>query len=498
MPKWLRRYLYAGDLRAHFWRALTAGFLLRLCSAWFVYGPQALDDYKHGVYPAYQFFAGLPLDLPDYRSRLLIWMLGGFTYIASWFGVDSALGQVRAMYIGLALVSLLGIIGTHFYARTRNSRVLGALLLYMIALYPLMPFVSTRAFGEAVATSFVLFGFGVLESGRTLHRRDISYWTLGFVALGIAALFRFHAGILFVSYAAILLALRLWTGVLGAVIGGVFTLAAQCTVDLLSGKAPMGTLQAYLAANEGGAAQYGVSPWYNTWAFAFVVILAPFSLVLFRHARSLWRKQWPLLIPLLLFITAHSLVPHKEERFLYPVIGLELWALSRLWASAALDKWARRIFTPALFILGPVLLAVMCFVNTQEGEIEPPAFVQSRYKDVAYLDYESLFGASRFQFYFLRPPSDLKKVLPEEFSATRVDDELRARGERQAVVLLTSDPSARDQLRAMQGLKTVDATCLDLMESGSLVDRILYSLNPKHNQRRKPTWYLICERTSGV
>lgn len=498
MPKWLRRYLHSADLRTHFWRALIAGAVLRILSAWYVYGPQALDDYKHGVYPAWQFFAGLPLDLPDYRSRLLVWLLGGFTYVASFFGVSSALGQVRAMYLGLGLLSLIGIVGTHYYARTRNSRVLGALLLYMIAVYPLMPFVSTRAFGEAVALSFVLFGFGMLESGRTLHRRDISYWTLGFVALGIATLFRFHAGILFVSYGLMLVYMRLWTGVAGAVLGGLFTIVAQSLVDLFSGKYPFQTLVEYLRANEGGAVQYGVSPWYNTWLFVLVVALAPFSLVLLRHAKSLWQKQWPILIPWLLFVLVHSLVPHKEERFLYPIVGLELWAVARLWASAAMDKWARRIFMPALFVLAPPLLFVVCFVNTQEGEIEPPAYVESRYANVAYLDYESLFGLSRFQFYFLRPPSVLKKVTPEDFNAHRIDDEFRDGNNRNAIVLLTSDPAARDKLRALQGVSSVDGRCLELREAGSMIDRLIYKMNPKHNQRRRPTWYLVCERSHGV
>ncbi|MGE3760618.1 MAG: hypothetical protein AB7H97_22840, partial [Pseudobdellovibrionaceae bacterium] len=71
MPHWLRKYLNSADLRTHFIRALLVGAFLRILSSWFVYGPQALDDYKHGVYPAYLFFANLPMDLPEYRSHLL-------------------------------------------------------------------------------------------------------------------------------------------------------------------------------------------------------------------------------------------------------------------------------------------------------------------------------------------------------------------------------------------------------------------------------------------
>ena len=126
MPKWLRQYLGSGDLNLHLKRALIIGAGLRILSAIFVYGPQALDDYKHGVWPAYQFFAGISLDLPQYRSHLLIWFLSLFTEVASWVGVTSALGQVRAMYLGLGLTSLVGIYGTYLYVRDFRSKLFSA------------------------------------------------------------------------------------------------------------------------------------------------------------------------------------------------------------------------------------------------------------------------------------------------------------------------------------------------------------------------------------
>src|SRR4051812_9953700 len=108
----MRQFLRSKYLGWHLRLALGLGLLARWTCAFFVYGPQALDDYKHGVWPAYQFFAGLPLDLPGYRSHLLIWILAAFVKIASVFGAASALAQVRAMYFGLGAVSLLGIYGT--------------------------------------------------------------------------------------------------------------------------------------------------------------------------------------------------------------------------------------------------------------------------------------------------------------------------------------------------------------------------------------------------
>jgi hypothetical protein len=498
MPEWMRRYLYSRPLSVHFRRAFCIGLVARLFSAFFVYGPQALDDYKHGVWPAYQFFAGLPLDLPGYRSHLLVWLLAFFTRVASWFGVESALGQVRAMYFGLALTSLLGIYGTYLYARTRRSRLAAALMLYLVAAFPLMPFISTRAFGEAVALAFVLLGFGALEFARLKEPRRLKWWLLGFLSLGVASLFRFHAGVLFVAYAGVLLYLRLWTGVIAAGLAGITALASEAVIDLLSGKSPLSTLWVYLVENEGGGAKYGVSPWYNTWLLVLALSLAPFSIVFWRKLGLLWRRQWTVVLPWLIFVAAHSLAAHKEERFLYPMVGLELWAVATLWSASAFSHWARRLYTPVFFFVTALGLLVVCFVNSQEGEIEPPAYVQSHYKNIVYLDHLSLFGASRFQFYFLRPPSRLLEVGTEEFNAHRIDDEFTSDPGRDAVVLLTSEPAARDQLRALEGVQTVSGRCLHLREAGSLIDRLLYKMNPRHNQRRRPTWYLICERHAGA
>ena len=104
MSLWLQRFLRRHSLAQHFWYSLAIGFFCRSLAAFFVYGPQALDDYKHGVWPAYQMFVGQAVDLPDYRSHLLNWILVGLLKIGSIFGVESALAQVRLMYSGLGVV----------------------------------------------------------------------------------------------------------------------------------------------------------------------------------------------------------------------------------------------------------------------------------------------------------------------------------------------------------------------------------------------------------
>ncbi len=494
MPKRLRRFLNGASLGFHLWMAIFVGLAVRVCSAIFVYGPQALDDYKHGVWPAYQFFAGIPLDLPQYRSHLLVWFLSLFVRLAYVLDFDSALAQVRAMYLGLGVTSLVAIYGTYLYVRHFRSVVYGALAIYMAALFPLMPFVSTRAFGEALAMSIVAFAFGVLESARRSKSRGSSAWIFGFILLGVATLFRFHIGLLYVAYLGVVVAQKKWKGVWAGVVAGVVNVMLAAGVDVLSGKEPMATLLIYLTENEGGGVKYGVSPWYNPLLFVLGVGLAPFLFLTWRQSRSLWRRHWSVIVPFGVFVVAHMLVPHKEERFLYPVLALEMWFVAFLWASAARDKWVRRIFTPAVFVVTLIALPIVCFVNSQEGEIEPPAILENKYKAVLFLDYESLFGQSRFQFYFLRPPSVLEKIGTIDFATHKVDQGLSEHKDLKAVAFLTSSQDGYDRLRTIEGISTMEAECSKIQTSGSIMDHLLFTLNAKHNQRRRPTWYLVCER----
>jgi hypothetical protein len=485
---------FAVPLRAHLWIALLLGLIVRVCSAYFVYGPQALDDYKHGVWPAYQFFAGQEVTLPDYRSHILVWFLSVFVRLAYVFDLTSALHQVRAMYLGLGITSLVGIYGTYLYVNRFGSRVFGAAALYLVALFPLMPFISTRAFGEALAMSLVALAFGVLESSRVSKSRGSTGWMFGFIVLGVATLFRFHVGLLYVTYMGVLIWKKRWRGVWASLVAGLVVLILAAVVDALSGKGPLDTLIIYLGANEGGAAKYGVSPWYNPLLFVLGVALAPFCFLMWRETKYLWRRHQCVLIPFLVFLGAHMLVPHKEERFLYPILILEMWTIAYLWSAASFRKWVRRIYSPVLIGLSVLVLPVVCFVNTQEGEIEPPALIENQYRKVLFLDYESLFGKSRFQFYFLRQPSVLEKIELNDFTAHKVDQGLSDYKELKAVAFLTSSEEGYDRMRMIEGISTIEAECRSIQKSGSIMDRLIFTLNPKHNQRRRPTWYLVCER----
>lgn len=494
MSPWLKRYLRRHDLRFHFIVAIVLGFVLRSLTAFFVYGPQALDDYKHGVWPSYQMFKGLPIDLPDYRSHLLNWMLLLFLRVGSLFGVESALAQVRTMYFGLGLVSLLSLVGAFIYVRLRGSRQFGGLALYLLALYPLMPFLSTRAFGESVALPFVVLGLAICERSR---QRSDSFFgmSFGFLLLGVAVLLRFQVGVISCVYLTFLLYERKWRLALATCVSGLILIGAQAGIDIASGKSAFGTLTAYLEENAGGAAKYGISPWYNTWLLVLALTLFPFSIVFFKRLKYVWSAHKPVVLSLLAFVTIHSIVPHKEERFMYPIVGVLLILLAYAWALNRHDRRTRTIYQPVFLFLCAIALPLACLVNSQAGEIEPAAIAEDRLGQVGYLDYQSLFGQSLIRDYFLRPPSEIVEVSMEDLTLSHAESLLDAHPDWKGAVFLTSAEEAFDRIRQLNDQRSPRLQCGDAQIASSAVDRILYRLNPKHNQRRRPTLYILCERS---
>jgi hypothetical protein len=276
----------------------------------------ALDDYRHGIWPAYQNWMEIAPNIPAYRSHLILWMLGSFYSVAEWFGITGPVGQVRVAYMGLGLFSLLGILGTYFYVQKTKKYKFGLMALYLSAAYFLMPYASTRAFGETIAISLVMLGFGLHKRGRDDNKP--AWILLSFVVLGIATLFRFQVGLIYVALGAYYLFMRHWLFIALATIAGLFTLSLQAGIDIISGKQAFETLLAYFKVNEGGAVSYGVSPWYNTWLTALGFTLFPFSLVFFGYFKLLFKKfkSKYYVLPFFFLFTVSSLIRKSVLFFL--------------------------------------------------------------------------------------------------------------------------------------------------------------------------------------
>jgi len=217
-------------------------------------------------------------------------------------------------------------------------------------------------------------------------------------------------------------------------------------------------------------------------------------LVFVTRLKYLVTRHAPLVLCILTFTISHSLVAHKEERFIYPIFGLVLIALAYVWSLNRYDSKTKKVYRPAFWFVTLVVLPVACFVNSQAGEIEPAAIAEQELGQVAYIEHRSLFSISLIQFYFLRPPSQIFPVNAEDLTLGRAEAVLEKHPELKGAVFLTSETSVFDRLRSLAQQTSAHLRCGEARVATSLVDRLLYRLNPKHNQRRRPTLYILCGR----
>ncbi len=482
-------FLKNRSLKQHFCIAIVIGLVLRICSAYFAFGPQALDDYLNQILPALRLIRGLPHELPTYRSPLMIWMIKAWIEFGSLLSIDAIVNQIRWVYFGLALFSLLGIYGAYKYFQDDKNALTGKLAVYLMAAQGLMPFVSTRSFLESFSACFLTFGIGLLVY--SLRKNQSALQALAFYAVGFSTLIRFQVGLVYCFIIAYLFYKKNWKPLVIGLGIGILLIAQQLIIETIDHRAPMSILLNYFRANE-NVGNYGRTPWYSTWLTWLAFFYFPFSVLLFRQAKE-WKNHILLLGSTITFVLVHSLISHKEERFLYPIMGLTMILMAILWSADWGSTFDRKFFKPVFALLNTVLLAIGCFVNTQVGEIGIPARVQALSDKVLYLDRDSMMGQGDMYELFLKPTSKLEKV-SEPLSADAIAKYNPILQTMEGFVVATSNADFRGELQALAGNTLDNFKCSQEEEMISLTDSWLYKMNPKKNYRRRPSWFITCWR----
>jgi hypothetical protein len=186
-------------------------------------------------------------------------------------------------------------------------------------------------------------------------------WLVGSVgSVTVAAMMRPQAGVVFLALPLLVAMRRRWTdvAVLAAAVAGCFV--ASGLADVALGGGFHQSLRTYVRYNLAYSSTFGVTPWY-TYLLLFLGLSLP-PVFLARYGGLEWRARYQPLLPALLmfavFLAAHSVVPHKEERFVIPALPLFLLLLTPLAVElleARRQRWRVGLFAIANG-LGLVLL----------------------------------------------------------------------------------------------------------------------------------------------
>lgn len=348
-------------------------------AAWFSGGYFSFDEhfqllefagYRLGLTPA----EALPWEhaariRPSLQPAIVIglWQLLDVIGLADPFAIVTFLRFVSgglALWAGWQLVRL--------YEPEINHQPLRQWLAPLVLLCWLGVFVHVRYSSENWSGLFFLLGYCALLS--TAEGRAGRYAAAGLL-LGLSFVFRYQAAFLIAGLGLWLaLARRDAPGKLAAMaLAGLATVAIGVAVDRWYYGEWTFTAWRYFEQNliEGKAAEYGVSPWWYYFGAVFVALIPPFSLVYLAGWALVnrYNVRNPMVWATLPFLVVHSLIGHKEGRFLFPIVafapvfaiyGLELWARRRPGFIAWINGlWGRRL-SRAFWYVNLAALAVVC------------------------------------------------------------------------------------------------------------------------------------------
>ncbi|MCP3736453.1 hypothetical protein M9979_16420 [Sphingomonas sp. RP10(2022)] len=315
--------------------------------------PDAIYQYLE---PAHRLLTGDGVVTWEWRVGMRSWLLPALLTLPMALG--EALGQAGPWPVALPRLAMgaasLSIVWSAWTLGCRRSPTAGLLAGFVTATWFECVYFGVQTLAEPAATAAVLPAAVLLTAVRPTRRNA----ALAGGLLAFAVLMRPHYA---PSAAALVLvawwprfrfgrdALPLWAALIG---GGLAMAAIGAGIDIATGATPFAWIVENVRQNivGGVAARYGVAPplQYVTWLMQVWIVWAiPLGIGVYAG----WRACPALLATAVVTIGVHSLIGHKEYRFVYLAI-VALLILSAIgWAELVRRVRERRnIATIALFV----------------------------------------------------------------------------------------------------------------------------------------------------
>lgn len=360
------------------WRALLACSILTGAAArlWLAFTDHGLcwpDEVFQSLEPAHRMAFGYSMVAWEFvvgaRNVLLPGAIALVLKATALVGLDQPGVYVPLVRVGFALASALTALGVYRLARAVGSSLPAAVAgATALAWMSLALYFSPRAMSEVASALPVTWGLALLL-GAPSRRRLV----LGASLLGVAVILRIHCG-LFAAGAVVTLLLHRRRRDAGLVFGVLCGWAlVYGLLDLVAWGGFFHSALLYLRFNllEGRAAEWGTAPpaFYTKYLVrslgAHWVLLAVLALAGLRRAT-------PVVVLALLFLLGHLALPHKELRFIVPMLPLLCAA-----AAAGLDEalafkpWLGATLLLALLVTSAVSLLTaprLTFAQIGRGE----------------------------------------------------------------------------------------------------------------------------------
>ena len=331
---------------------LLAGLLVRLALAWYGHGFRQMDEHWQIYEPANFLVHGIWSRTVEWEQGLRCWiypwLISQPMRLAEFLGFREPIWIAAFVRTALGLLSTLAIPLAYFATRTMtvNTRLNERLALacaWLVALWPYAAYAGVRAHNEMTGALFLLAAITAPVFFKTNERNA---YVLSGAMFGAAFALKIDVAVAGLGYGLWqLLNLRvkrsLW------LLAGVLPFVALIGLaDKLAWNTWFQSILGHWHANmvEEVGNQWGVSPWYMH-VFYFFNIVGPVALAAltlpftWRRLPDSLRATWFMNA---FFVAVFAAIPHKEKRFLAPLVLTGLVAATATWAYVDLKLTERR------------------------------------------------------------------------------------------------------------------------------------------------------------
>lgn len=356
---------------------IALGALLRIYLAIAEFGMIHADEQFQTLEPAARFIYGFGTETWEWENGSRSWIVPIFYMpvlgLLKLAGITGGSVAIAACRLWMVLFSLLTLWRLHLLLRLHGAGSLPRFLaLGAFALLPAMIYWAPATFSDGWSTFFLWAGF---TQAAFFFRGERKYdAAFAAIFLTLAVLVRIQL-LPWAGTALLVFFLQAKSARKEIVLAALVPTAAAGALDWYSWGTPFWSYYWNLAMNllHGAADSNGTMPW---WAYPgliaenlglpfFLAAAGSYLFCLFRPRH--WEKvDWLIFAPALLHLIAHSVIPHKETRFMLPVIPLLFYAFA-LTADRILKAGSRHPATaPAL-----ALATIAIFTFSARATLDP-------------------------------------------------------------------------------------------------------------------------------
>ncbi len=335
------------------------------------------DEIFNSLEPAHHLAYGYGVVVWEWRLGIRSWVfpafLAGVMRLTDWMGPGS-FGYLRAIRVILSLLSLTTVWFGYVWGRRASGKAAAVIAAVTCAIWYEIVYFAPKALNEVVACHLLLPGLYLGMYGEVLPEKKRLF--LAGLFLGAAVSIRMQLAPA-VAFAAIYFCHKRWARRGPFLISGLLVpVAIFGLVDAATWSYPFQSYFLYfkVVVLEGRGLLFGTSPWYwYLWMLA--VHFFPLLLLALVGVRRSPFLGWVAFI----ILVSHSLIAHKEYRFIYPMmpIVITLAALGFVEFAEDFKAWGNSNLSPKMIGAAGLIFCICAsgFVAWKSPRWNPKALI---------------------------------------------------------------------------------------------------------------------------